>query len=126
MDIPKDYYFTKDHEWLSTTTGEATVGISSYALAQLGDIIHIDLPSVGDTLQPGESFGSIESTKTVSDLYSPGAGEVIAVNDELFNQPEKISAAPYTVGWLIKIKLTQTHSDLFTTDEYIKFTQEEH
>ena len=125
MNFPENLQYTKEHEWVSAAPEETSVGISEYALDQLGDIVFVELPNVGDTLTAGESFGTIESTKTVSDLYSPGGGEVVAINEGVVNSPESIKNDPYKEGWLIKIKLTEPlDSSLMSAKEYAKFVAE--
>ena len=125
MNIPSDLLYTKDHEWISAKTGSATVGISSYAIEQLGDVVHIELPQVGDEITQGSSFGTIESTKTVSDLYLPGSGKIIAVNDAISQNPESLCQDPYQKGWLVKIKLEKDlDQEIMNADEYTSYTQE--
>ena len=104
MSFPEQFKYTKDHEWLSLpSTGPTLVGVTSYAVEQLGDIVHIELPEVGESFESGASFGTIESTKTVSDLYMPVAGKIVAVNTNLVKSPEKLQDDPYTAGWLVKV-----------------------
>jgi len=104
---PDDLKYAQTHEWVRLGgDGEpATIGISQFAQEELGDLVYVDLPQVGRTLQAGENFGSVESVKTVSDVYAPAAGEVTEVNDALAGQPEKVNTDPYGEGWLIKLKL---------------------
>ena len=118
MNLPEQYLFTQDHEWISKTTGEASVGLTSYALEQLGDVIYIDLPEVGQTFESGDTFGTIESTKTVSDLYLPCGGKIIAVNKDLIDQPEKVIEDPYENGWLIKVEVSQAKEELMDKTSY--------
>ena len=106
MEFPHHLFFTKDHEWVSDDRGEFSIGISGYAVEQLGDIVYLELPAVGDVFAAQESFGTVESVKTVSDLYMPRSGEVIAVNDEVVQDPEIVQDDPYGKGWLIKVKAT--------------------
>ena len=105
MSYPENFLYTKDHEWLEKDSAKAKMGVSSYAVEQLGDVVHVELPSVGTKLSKGEAFGTIESTKTVSDIYAPCNGEVTAVNEVLFDEPESLAEDPYKVGWLIEIKI---------------------
>lgn len=107
MEFPEKLFYTKDHEWLSSRKGACTVGVTAYAVDQLGDIVHVDLPSVGDVIKGGDSFGTIESTKTVSDLYLPASGKVVEINHAAANEPESIGKDPYGVGWLIKVELLE-------------------
>ncbi len=100
---PTDLKYTKDHEWVRLSDGEATVGITDFAQRQLGDVVFVELPEVGRTLKQGEVFGNIESVKAVSELFSPVAGEVVAVNGDLANHPEAVNATPHET-WMIRIK----------------------
>jgi glycine cleavage system H protein len=100
---PADYRYTKDHEWVKADAGEATIGITDYAQAQLGDVVFVELPAVGRTIKQGEVFGTIESVKAVSELYAPVSGEVIAVNDALSTAPEAVNKDPHG-AWIIKVK----------------------
>lgn len=101
---PAELKYTKDHEWIRISGGEGRVGITDYAQKQLGDVVFVDLPDVGRVLRQGESFGSIESVKAVSDLYSPVSGEVIAVNPELVSRPEAVNEDPHG-AWMIALRL---------------------
>jgi glycine cleavage system H protein len=103
--IPDHLFYTKDHEWLSGKEGTVSLGVTAYAVEQLGDIVHTDLPKVSDTLKGGGSFGTIESTKTVSDLYIPMGGKVVAINDAIQKDPSLLGKDPYGEGWLIKVAL---------------------
>jgi glycine cleavage system H protein len=99
---PTNYRYTKDHEWI---TADGTVGITDYAQHSLGDVVYVELPKVGAQLEAGKSFGTVESVKAVSELYSPASGQVLAVNEELANSPEKINQDPHGAAWLVKLKL---------------------
>ena len=101
-----DLYYTKSHEWLRVENGIATVGISDYAQSQLGDLVFVDLPSVGQNCQVGQELAVVESVKTAADVYSPASGEVVAVNEDLMNHPGWVNEEPYGKGWLFKIKLS--------------------
>jgi glycine cleavage system H protein len=101
---PADFKYTKDHEWINVTGGTGRVGITDYAQKQLGDVVYLELPAVGRTLTQGESFGTVESVKAVSELYSPAAGTVVAVNTALAEKPEGINADPHG-NWLVEIRL---------------------
>lgn len=103
---PNNYRYTKDHEWVVVENGVGTVGITVHAQDELGDIVYVDLPTVGATVAKGDTFGSVESVKAVSDLYSPISGEVSEVNTALNDAPEKLNADPHGEAWLIKVKLT--------------------
>lgn len=106
--IPKDLKYTEEHEWLRVEGDTATVGITDYAQGELGDIVFLELPDKGDDFKQGDSFGSIEAVKTVSDLYAPVTGEIVDVNGRLDDEPELVNDAPYDDGWLIKIKMSDT------------------
>ena len=128
MEFPRHLFFTKDHEWVSDDSDEFSVGISAYAVEQLGDIVYLELPAVGDTFAAKESFGTVESVKTVSDLYMPRAGEIIAINEDVLQEPEIVQDDPYGKGWLIKVKTTSSESsnNLLDALSYQKYlTQEE-
>lgn len=127
MDFPENLFYTKDHEWISSLSGTAKIGVSAYAVEQLGDIVHIDLPSVGTQFSAQDSFGTIESTKTVSDLYMPAKGKIIAVNEELLKKPLLIQEDPYKNGWLIKVELTAEVSKdkLLNSDDYESYIKDE-
>jgi glycine cleavage system H protein len=103
MMYPADLKYTKDHEWIRVEGGEASVGITDFAQRQLGDVVFVELPDVGRTLQQGEVFGTIESVKAVSELFAPVSGEVIAVNGELGTHPESVNAKPHD-AWMIRIR----------------------
>src|SRR5690606_6992546 len=107
-------------------TGDKTkVGVTAYAIEQLGDIVHVDLPSVGETFDAGASFGTIESTKTVSDLYLPVAGKIVAVNENVINNPESLQEDPYESGWLVEVDVTKPASDLLDASGYKQFVSEQ-
>lgn len=106
MTYPETYRFTKEHEWVHANGTEGTVGITNHAQHELGDIVFVNLPKVGSTVKRGETFGSVESVKAVSDIYSPVTGEVTAINELLSKNPEKINEDAHGDGWLIKVKLT--------------------
>jgi glycine cleavage system H protein len=105
VDAPETLRYSKDHEWLRTEDGEGVVGITAYAADELGDVVFVELPDVGRQLGKDETFGVIESVKTASDLFSPVAGEVIAVNESLDDQPELVNSEPYAGGWMIRLRL---------------------
>lgn len=106
MNFPNDVKYTKEHEWIRLEGDVAYVGITDYAQEQLGDIVFVDIPTVGETLAADEVFGTIEVVKTISDLFLPVAGEVLEQNEALEEQPELVNKDPYGEGWLIKIKPT--------------------
>jgi glycine cleavage system H protein len=101
---PAELKYTKDHEWVKAGDGEATIGITDYAQAQLGDVVFVELPAVGRTITQGEVFGTIESVKAVSELYAPVSGEVTAVNDALSTSPESVNKDPHGAAWIIKVR----------------------
>ena len=102
---PASFRYTKEHEWVEAAGAEATIGITFHAQKELGDIVYVDLPKVGFTVEQGKTFGSVESVKAVSDIYAPVSGEVTAINESLTNAPESLNADPHGAAWLIKIKL---------------------
>jgi len=105
MQVPEELKYTKDHEWLRIEGGEGVIGITDFAQDALGDVVFVELPAVGATLAQGDAFGVVESNKSVSDLYAPIAGTVIAVNEALVDAPESVNADPYGAGWMVRIKL---------------------
>ena len=106
MNVPAELKYTKEHEWIRVEGEEAVVGITDYAQSQLGDIVFVECETVGDALEAGETFGTIEAVKTVSDLYLPVAGEVLEFNEELEGEPELVNKDPYGKGWIVKIKIS--------------------
>lgn len=124
MEFPENLYYTKDHEWISSLSGTAKVGISAYAIEQLGDIVHLELPEVGASFQAKEPFGTVESTKTVSDLYMPGAAKIIAVNDAALQSPEQVQDDPYNKGWLVKVEIQKEIPKLMKAAEYETYIKE--
>jgi len=105
MAYPKNYRYTKEHEWVNVEGGMATIGITDYAQHELGDVVFVELPKPGTTIESGKSFGTVESVKAVSEIYAPATGEVIEANAELHNTPEKINTDPHGGAWLIKVRL---------------------
>ncbi|ANN19384.1 glycine cleavage system protein H [Amycolatopsis orientalis] len=124
MSIPQDLKYTKEHEWLRVEDGVATVGITAFAAESLGDIVFVQLPSVGDTVTAGEVFGEVESTKSVSELYAPVDGEVVEVNEATTDTPEVINSDPYAEGWLLKVRLSGDVPALLDAQAYAVLTQE--
>ena len=106
MNIPADLKYTKDHEWLKIDGDVATVGITDFAQNELGDIVYVEIETEGETLDKEEVFGSVEAVKTVSDLFMPVSGEIIAFNEEIEGTPEVVNEDPYGKGWMVKIKLS--------------------
>lgn len=126
MSYPADYKYTKEHEWISVDGAKGTVGITDYAQSSLGDIVFVDLPKVGDTLEAGKIFGSVESVKAVSDLYSPVTGTVTEINESLKDAPETINTAANST-WILKLDLTSASEldGLLSAADYEKFVSEE-
>ena len=105
MNVPAELKYTKEHEWIRVEGEEAYVGITDYAQSQLGDFVFVEVETEGDNLEAGDTFGSIEAVKTVSDLYMPVSGEVLEFNSELEDQPDLVNKDPYGKGWIIKVKI---------------------
>jgi glycine cleavage system H protein len=105
MSVPAELHYTPEHEWVAIDGGTATIGITDYATQQLGDVVYVSLPEVGAAVAAGEPCGEVESTKSVSDLYSPVDGEVVEVNEELDDDPGLINAEPYGLGWMFRVRL---------------------
>ena len=124
MNIPEDLQYTKSHEWVRIEGDTATIGITDHAQDELGDIVFVELPEEGDTFDAGESFGTVESVKAVSDLYAPVGGEVVEVNSALEDAPENINEDPYGEGWIVKLRTTD-EADLLSPEEYEKVVEEE-
>lgn len=122
MNFPEELKYTKDHEWISLS--DMKVGVTSFAVEQLGDIVHIELPEPGKEIAAGDSFGTIESTKTVSDLYMPVAGKVVAVNSEVLKAPESLQQDSYQQGWLIQLETSAQPEGLMNSAEYQAFIAE--
>ena len=106
MNIPEEFRYTKDHEWISIDGEIATVGITDFAQRELGDIVYVEVETVGETLDADEVFGTVEAVKTVSDLFLPVSGEIIEFNEDLEDTPEDVNAEPYSKGWMIKMKIS--------------------
>ena len=122
MSNPQQLRYSKEHEWLSTAEdGVSTVGITEHAANALGDVVYVQLPEVGDTVTAGETCGELESTKSVSDLYSPVTGEVVEANQDVVDDPSLVNSAPFEGGWLFKVKVTDEPGDLLSADEYTDF-----
>ncbi|MCA2961797.1 MAG: glycine cleavage system protein GcvH [Silvanigrellales bacterium] len=125
MSYPDNCKYTKEHEWIRIDGSTGVIGVTKYAIEQLGDVVHLDLPKVGMKLKSHETFGTIESTKTVSDLYSPAAGTVVEVNASLADAPEAIADDPYSKGWLVKLTLDGAPAGLMSAAEYEKYVSED-
>ena len=106
MNIPSNLQYTKDHEWAKIENGVATIGITDFAQGELGDIVFVELPEAGKSFNAGDAFGTIEAVKTVTDLFLPISGKIVAVNEGLDNNPGKVNSDPYGDGWLVKIRLS--------------------
>lgn len=117
MNFPTELKYSKSHEWLSTEDGVAVVGITDFAQSELGDVVFVNLPEVGDDVTAGEPFGDVESVKAVSDLVSPVSGTVCAINEELLDAPEKINEDPYG-AWMIKVEGVSATEDLLDAEAY--------
>jgi glycine cleavage system H protein len=124
LSIPDDLQYTKSHEWVRMEEDTATIGITEHAQDELGDVVFVELPEVGATIGAGDSFGTVESVKAVSDLYTPVGGEVVEVNSSLEDAPEKINDDPYGEGWIVKLR-TSEEADLLSPEEYEKVVEEE-
>jgi glycine cleavage system H protein len=118
MNIPDGLKFTKDHEWVKIEGNKATIGITDFAQGELGDIVYVDISSVGQQVAAHEVFGTVEAVKTVSDLYMPVAGKVLEVNPILDANPEKVNEDPYGDGWMIKIEISGSTNDLLSAAQY--------
>jgi glycine cleavage system H protein len=124
LSIPDDLQYTKSHEWVRMEDGTATIGITDHAQEELGDVVFVELPEEGATIEAGDSFGTVESVKAVSDLYTPVGGEVVEVNSSLEDSPEKINDDPYGEGWIVKLSTSEA-ADLLSPEEYEKVVEEE-
>lgn len=124
--VPGDLRYTKEHEWIRVDGDEATVGITQFAADQLGDIVFVELPASGRTLEQSATFGVVESVKAVSDLYAPLTGEVVAVNDALANAPELVNGDPYGGGWMIRVRVADAAQldGLLDAADYEQLTNE--
>ena len=120
MSKQSNLLFTKEHEWLEVDGNEAKIGITNFAQSELGDIIFVELPDVGDSFDQHEVFGTIEAVKTVADLFMPISGEVISINDKIEDEPELINSNPFEDGWIIKIKIKDNaeKDDLLSDKQY--------
>ena len=124
MTIPADLRYTRDHEWLRTDGDTATVGITAFAAAALGDVVFVGPPSVGDTLCAGQACGEIESTKSVSDLNAPAGGEVVEINNSLGEDPGLVNSDPYGSGWLFRVRVDGPLGDLLDATAYAALIEE--
>lgn len=120
---PEDLKYSKEHEWLRREGNVGTIGITHFAQDQLGDVVFVEVPEVGRVLRAGETFGVVESVKTVSDLYSPVTGKVVEVNTKLADQPELVNSDPYGAGWMIKVEI-ESEGDLLDAQGYQALIQQ--
>ena len=119
MSFPEELRYTKDHEWIKVEGNSATIGITEFAQKELGDIVFVEVETLGETITAGDLFGTIEAVKTVSDLFMPVTGKVTDFNEELETYPELVNENPYGTGWIIKVELTEElPSDLLSAKEY--------
>lgn len=127
MDFPEELKYTEEHEWVLVEDDVVTIGITDFAQEQLGDVVFVELPEVGDALQTGETFGVVESVKAVSDVYAPLSGEVVEINEELPDEPEVLNNSPYDDGWMIKLKLTDSTAldGLMDVSAYQEFVEKD-
>jgi glycine cleavage system H protein len=125
---PESYFYSNEHEWLRVEDeGTGTIGITDFAQAELGDVVFVELPSVGDVFGAGDEIGTIESVKAVAEIYTPVSGEVIEINEDLEDRPELVNEDPHDAGWLIRIKLAQPDetSSLMSAEQYAEITAED-
>ncbi|WP_297333098.1 glycine cleavage system protein GcvH [Flavobacterium sp.] len=120
MNIPADLKYTKDHEWVKIEGDTATVGITDFAQKELGDIVYVEVETLDQSLSKDEVFGTVEAVKTVSDLFLPLSGEIVAFNDELESTPEKVNSDPYGEGWMVKVKISNPAEadELLSSEQY--------
>ena len=124
-DYPEDYKYTKEHEWIAVEGNEGTVGITYHAQAELGDVVYVELPAVGDHLEAGQPFGTIESVKAVSELYAPVSGEVTGVHEELLDQPELVNEDPHGAAWMVRVSMADSSEmeGLLSFSDYVSFLE---
>ncbi|AYX89296.1 glycine cleavage system protein GcvH [Staphylococcus cohnii] len=120
MAVPSELKYSKEHEWVKIDGNTVTIGITEYAQSELGDIVFVELPETDDDIDEGESFGSVESVKTVSELYAPVSGKVVETNDELEDSPEFVNESPYEKAWMVKVELSDESQldELMSADQY--------
>ena len=122
LSTPENLQYTKEHEWVSVDVSIYTMGITDYAQSALGDIVYVQLPKLGESVTAGKVCGEVESTKSVSELFSPVTGVVTTINDALSNSPESLNSDPYGAGWLVKIEVSTPPTDLLSAAEYATLT----
>lgn len=125
MSVPTELGYTAKHEWVLVEDGVATVGITSFATESLGDIVFVEVPEVGTEVTLDDPAGEVESTKSVSDIYSPVKGEVVEINESLEDSPETINYAPFGDGWLFRVRISEDPTGLLSAEEYTKLTEGE-
>ncbi|OMP67832.1 glycine cleavage system protein GcvH [Domibacillus epiphyticus] len=127
MNLPKDLRFSEEHEWVKQEDGKVRIGITDFAQSELGDIVFVELPSVGDEVTANEPFGSVESVKTVSELYAPISGKVVEINEDLDDSPEFVNESPYEKAWMIVVEPSDASQidDLMTAEQYEEMTKED-
>ena len=125
--VPEDLHYSKDHEWVRVDGNEAIIGITDYAQNSLGDVVYVELPKGGDKFSAGESFGSVESVKAVSEVFTPISGAIAKINESLADEPEQVNSDPYGAGWMIRIQMSNPGEvdSLLTAAEYEDFTKAE-
>ena len=125
--VPEDLHYSKDHEWIRVEGDVAIVGITDYAQNSLGDVVYVELPKKGEEFATNESFGSVESVKAVSEVFTPVSGEVVEVNEQLNDTPEKVNSDPYGEGWMVRMRMSNSGEvdSLLTAAEYEDFTKAE-
>ena len=125
--VPEDLHYSKDHEWVRVDGDQAIIGITDYAQNSLGDVVYVELPKAGEEFAANEPFGSVESVKAVSEVFTPVAGEIVKINESLANEPETVNSDPYGNGWMIRVKMKNPGEvdSLLTAAEYEDFTKAE-
>jgi glycine cleavage system H protein len=125
--VPEDLHYSKDHEWVRVEGDQATIGITDFAQNSLGDVVYVELPKAGEEFAANESFGSVESVKAVSEVFTPVAGEVVKINESLGDEPEKVNSDPYGAGWMIRVRMSNSGEvdSMLTAAEYEDFTKAE-
>ncbi|MEP6636246.1 MAG: glycine cleavage system protein GcvH [Acidobacteriota bacterium] len=127
VNVPEDLHYSKDHEWVRVAGDVATIGITDYAQNSLGDVVYVELPKAAEEFAANESFGSVESVKAVSEVFSPVSGAIVAANESLNDEPEKVNSDPYGEGWMIRVRMSSPGEvdSLLTAAEYEDFTKAE-
>ncbi len=125
--VPEDLHYSKDHEWVRVDGEEAIIGITDYAQNSLGDVVYVELPKAGEEFAANEPFGSVESVKAVSEVFTPIAGAVTSINESLADEPEKVNSDPYGAGWMVRVRMANPAEvdSLLTAAEYEDFTKAE-